>query len=129
MTHYYLYIEAGATVDTTSRFYKVAVGTSKQAQKDYLFLVAHAVDNGHFFEIWSTQVDAFLEKCWSLSQLDRSSVVPTTARDLVRAFKTNTRPTLSSQTLINRHRMMNALNIAYRIQSNLNREKGHICQR
>ena len=129
MTHYHLYIEAGATVDTTSRFYKVAIGSSKQAQKDYLFLVAHAVNNGHYFEMWSTKVDEFLEKCWTLSQLNRSSVIPTTARDLVRSFKTNTRPTLSSQALINRHRMMNALSVAYRIQSNLNREKATSAKR
>ena len=122
MIHYHIYIESGATLDETSRFYKVAVGSSKQAQRDYLFLVAHSVDNGHYFEPVSPKTDEFLEKCWSLAQLDRFAVLQVTARELVRSFKTGTSLSLSARALRNADYMRYALDTCYRIQTNLHRE-------
>lgn len=121
MTHYYLYIAAGAELDATAKFFKVAVGSSKQSQRDYLFLLAHSVEHFHFFEMWSNEVDLFLDKCWTLSGLDRALIQQVSARELVRAFKSNAYPALSQQYLHNVSQMRFALNTAYRVQSNLNR--------
>ena len=38
MKHYYYYIMAGREIDETAQFFKVAVGSSKQAQRDFLYL-------------------------------------------------------------------------------------------
>lgn len=129
MTHYYLYIAAGTELDATAKFFKVAVGSSRQSQRDYLFLLAHSVNHFHFFEIWSNDVDAFLDKCWTLSGLNRTMLQQVSARELVRAFKSNTYPTLSQQALHNANYQRFALNVAYRIQSNLNREKASSAKR
>lgn len=129
MIHYHLYIAAGAELDATAKFFKVAIGSSKQDQRDYLFLLAHSVDHFHYFEQWSSEVDAFLDKCWTLAGLERKLIQRVSARELVRALKANTFPSLSQQYLHNVHYMRNALDIAYRIQSNLNREKATSAKR
>lgn len=90
MNHYYLYIDAGRVIDSTAKFYKVAVPSSQQGQRDYLFLLAHSVERNHFFELWSDQLAAFL---WNIAQILAGECVenplgfvpirPITARELV----------------------------------------------
>ena len=123
MTHYHLYImEDGPEVGPSSKFFKVAIGTNVQATRDYLFLTAHAVEHGHYFEMWSHDVDVFL------AHLDKSldgqvvySMTPIKARDLVRNIKANTAAPLDADTLHNADHLRYCQNLSYRIFSNLNR--------
>lgn len=94
MTHYYYLICAGPQVDQNTQFFRVGVGTSRQANSDFLFLTAAAVDKGWYFERVSAVSDDFVRKI-------AESLYPTTdgtsllrlqfkqclVRDVVRAIK------------------------------------------
>ena len=94
MNHYYLYIDAGRVIDSTAKFYKVAVPSSQQGQRDYLFLLAHSVERNHFFELWSDQLAEFL---WNIGQILAGECVenplgfvpihPINARELVKNMR------------------------------------------
>ena len=62
MTHFYYLICAGAQVDENTQFFRVGVGTSRQANSDFLFLTAAAVDKGWYFERVSATSDDFVRK-------------------------------------------------------------------
>lgn len=122
MTHYYYYVQAGTIVDKSTRIYKVAVGTSSQAQRDYLSLVARSVDFGDFFKIADHNTSEFINR---LSQSVDGETLPIQlikARDLVRAFKAGEAIPLSDIALHQAHQFRNIMDTGYRIMSNLNRE-------
>ena len=115
MTHYYLFIQAGSTIGTDSVFYKVGVGTGRQANRDYLFLLAHAISCGYYFEKWSLQVADFFAQ---IEQYMESEGLPcelrlVKARDLVRALKANITIPLQANALSNEHHMRHYLNANY----------------
>lgn len=90
--HYYYYIEAGAAIDCGSRFFRVGIGASKQAVRDYLFLTAHAVSNGFYFERDSVQVSQFVAQIASSLGFRSVADLPLAlidARELVRCIKSN----------------------------------------
>ena len=62
MVHYHYYIIAGAQCDESTRILKVAVGTSQQSQRDYVFLHAYALQHGHFFHIVDQPTVEFIDK-------------------------------------------------------------------
>lgn len=123
MTHYHLYIEAGATIDSTSRFYKVAIGTGRQALRDQHFLLHHAAAHNHYFVGWSHEVDIFLTKIKKSLYPDSVLMEPITARDLVRNFKTFTRQPLSQVMLEEHSHQEYFFNIDYRIFSKIHGRK------
>lgn len=94
MTHSYLYIEAGRIIDENSKFYRVFVGTSRQANRDYLFLLAYAETNNYFLQIDSQVTDDYLlniakslpnfQKHFPFDNLNLQQVQ---IRDLVRSIK------------------------------------------
>lgn len=108
-------------LDENSHFYKVAIGASQQADRDYLYLVAHAAGHGHYFTIWSAEVDEFLAKIKKSLNVDFVPLQPISARDLVRHFKAGTLPPLSPQVLKNAGTMREFFNLDYLISSNLRR--------
>lgn len=88
----HVYIEACASIDSASRFYWVTVGNSKQAMRDYLFLIAHAVSHGHFFERHSIEVAKFLTRVAASLGYSTVAELPFSqvdARELVRCIKKN----------------------------------------
>lgn len=96
MTRNYIYIEAGREIDETSRFFRVSIGTSKQSNRDYLFLLAHAMSHNYFLELNSSSVaDYLLNIAESLGgsryvcPLDVLRIRNIKIRDLVRAIKAN----------------------------------------
>lgn len=120
MIHYYLFIEAGNVLDTTARYYKVGIGASHQAQRDYLSLVALASDNNYFFVLWGEKTVDFLRKCMvSVFGSDdpitiANHLVPVSARDLVRTLK-NKQILAPRQTAItNANHVMRYLSVNYR---------------
>lgn len=113
MTTKYIYIECGSCLDESAKVYFVSVGTSLQANRDYLWLTAFSVEMGHFFEINSMNVADFLMKVYgSLPNL--AQPVSISARDLVRHFKNGTRPAKSAAQLANFNHSMTCLNLNYR---------------
>lgn len=128
MNHYYLYIDAGRVIDSTAKFYKVAVPSSQQGQRDYLFLIAHSVERNHFFEIWSDRVAEFL---WNIGQsladgsvdnpLDFVPIRSITARDLVRNIRGQVVDPVSDFVLHNQNQMRHFLNVNYRVSSSFRR--------
>lgn len=62
MKHKYLYIQAGAQLDETSKPYIVMVGTSKQDRRAHAFLSDYARKNGFYFEKGSEKVFSFLKR-------------------------------------------------------------------
>lgn len=94
MVHYYYLICAGSRVDQDSLFFRVGVGTSSQANRDFLFLTAAAVDKGWYFERVSDVSNEFVRRL-------ADSIYPTTdgtsmmrlkirqcmIRDVVRSIK------------------------------------------
>lgn len=94
MTHFYYLICAGSQVDENTQFFRVGVGTSRQANSDFLFLTAAAVDKGWYFERVSEASDDFVKKlAESLypttdgTSLLRLQVRQCLVRDVVRSIK------------------------------------------
>lgn len=121
MTHYYYYIIAGAQCDENTRLFKVGVGSSKQGQRDYLFLTAFAVEHGHYFELVSDKTDDFVRRI----NLSLGGILPSimvlSSREMVRYLKGAGLPTLSNDALLSNDAQLKVLNTNYRIISNLRR--------
>lgn len=126
MKRYYLYIDAGQILDESARFFKVGVGISKQANSDFLYLTAHAVNYGHYFEVWSDQVNQFLEKIANSFNHGKNELISdvlnirlVSARDLVRHYKSSEALLNSQKNLVARDKFRKEINLNYRIISNL----------
>lgn len=122
MVHYYYYVSAGSQCDAQTKIYKVAVGTSQQCQRDYAFLMANALANHHYFEVVSSRSDDFIKRLrHSLVefnvQLDWIS-----CRDLVKELRDALSHPLDGAVLRSNHLQHKALNLTYRISSNLSRK-------
>lgn len=89
MTHYYYLIEASKTIDTNTKFFRIGVGTSAQANKDYLFTLAYCLSHGFFFELVSEATDTFVYNvAKSLNcQLADLNITMVPIRDYVRSVK------------------------------------------
>lgn len=119
MVHLHYYITAGDTIDETTRIFVVSVGTTAQANRDYLFLTAHAVTHGHYFELKSKESAEFVSRLLRENHVPESSMTPVKARDLVRAIKSDTAVPLSS--FGNADYLKKQLDVNYRLFSNLTR--------
>lgn len=130
MKHLHLLIIAGRVIDSSARFYKVAVGCSKQSDRDYLYLTAYAASTGAYFERWGENTCEFLRKI-DISiygepdsyQGIRLQVLHVDARDMVRALKSATLPAPSSDQLANTHYMRSVLDSNYLFHSRINGKK------
>ena len=125
MTHYYCLIIAGEVLDESSLIYKVGVGSSKQCDRDYLFLLAHSVEHGWYFERWSEEVTEFVRKIAesvsatnSNDPSDAISIHGASVREIVRSIKNGTAFPYSSHELTNRNQLRHWLSINYRIGAN-----------
>lgn len=131
MTHYYYYITAGNSIDMTSLVYLVAVGTSKQGTRDFLYVLAHATNMGYYFEIRSLETTQFVSRV--LNQLRNDAAVQQRQtpqlqlikiRELVRNIKSELAQPLSASALHNAHELRNYIDGSYRALSNLSRAAG-----
>lgn len=121
MTRYYIYIEAGPILDESSRFYRVAVGSSRVGQRELQFLQSYAADHHHYFQLRTLEVSQFCVRALKSIGRDCMDIIDVNARDFVRDLKNQTRPTLSANTLNNTHNQRFQLDLNYRISCNLNR--------
>lgn len=123
MTHFYYYIAAGRDIESGAKFYRVSLGQSKQATRDYLFLVAFSTQHGHFFSLRSADSSEFVGKCLASLGIDFSGVTSISGRDLVRLLKSGEKHLLDERTLHAQHQFLCATNPLYYISSALARGK------
>lgn len=122
MTHYYYLVCAGAQVDENTQFFRVGVGTSRQANTDFLFLTAAAVDKGWYFERVSDESDTFIAKlAGSLYPDDESTnmlrlkITQCLIRDVVRAIKKGEALPSDVNSAHNRINSLRYLSLNYRV--------------
>lgn len=121
MLHFHYYVSAGPQCNDTTRIYKVGIGISLQAQRDFQFLTDYAAQHGHYFSPISDASDIFIMKLRrSLAEYD-IQITYCSARDLVRLFKDATGTALNPAVLRSIHSQQTLTNIDYRISSNLAR--------
>lgn len=116
---------AGREIDADTLIYRVGVGTSRQADRDYLFLLAQAVEHNWYFEKWSTQVAEFLHNVLvslapasSDDPLGGTLVHGVLLRDLVRAIKNGESVPVDDNAIRNANHMRQWLSLNYRTMLN-----------
>lgn len=116
MTSCYYYIMAGAVIDSTTRIYSVACGTSTQANRDYLFLTAYAVQHGHYFEIRSNNSTNFISSILDNYKgiLTEPAIQRVSSRELVRSLKSSTVIPAAQNVLDNQNHVLHYLSLDYR---------------
>lgn len=116
MTSCYYYIMAGAVIDSTTRIYSVACGTSTQANRDFLFLTAYAVQHGHYFEIRSNNSTNFISSILDNYKgiLNEPAIQRVSARELVRSMKSSTEIPAAQNVLDNQNHVLHYLSLDYR---------------
>lgn len=116
MTSCYYYVKAGAVIDGTTRIYSVACGTSTQANRDFLFLTAYAVQHGHYFEIRSNNSTNFISSILDNYKgiLIEPAIQRVSARELVRNLKSSTEIPAAQNVLDNQNHVLNYLSLEYR---------------
>lgn len=126
MVRFYYFINAGKVVDNSTTFYKVAIGSSSQCQRDFSFLVEFCRQH----QCWLAQVSSdskdFLARvALSISEDQQRNpllglpLVPIKIRDLVRFLKTGARVPCHLSSLLNRGRFRSLLDLNYRIFKSL----------
>ena len=122
MIHYYYLICAGTQVDQNTQFFRVGVGTSRQANSDFLFLTAAAVDKGWYFERVSAASDDFVRKiAESLYPDDEGTKMlrlkfrQCLVRDVVRAIKKGEALPTDVNSAKNRINTLQYLSLNYRV--------------
>ena len=125
MTHYFCLIMAGREIDSDSHIFKVAVGTSRQCDRDYLFLLAKSVENNWYFEKWSSQVADFVQlvlESLAPEQTDDpiggTLIEGITARELVRNLKNGTKIPTDPILFQNANHIRHWLSLNYRTLTN-----------
>lgn len=121
MTRYYYYVVAGRRCDQTTQIFKVAIGTNKQSQRDYAFLLANAQQHGHYFEVVSRESDEFIRRLrLSLAEFN-VQLEWLSCRDLSALLRSVTTSPLQPSALHSAHLQRKTLSLNYRISSNLAR--------
>lgn len=106
MTHYYLYIEAGLSIDSSTHFYKVGIGDSVTQCKKRAWLESYAYEHGHFFVRWSLDAVEFLARCLVSVNKDLFDVLTVKADDLCAFFNGTGEEPAFYQAALNRHHLL-----------------------
>lgn len=132
MTHNYYFIDAGRIIDSNTKFYLVAVGTSKQADRDFLYLTAYAADHQCYFERVSEHTDAFVQRiAQSIAPVDKLAPMASlnmqhvSARELVRCLKTSTAVPSSVLQEQQQAYLLSQLSVNYRAFRNIAKSNPH----
>lgn len=122
MTRKYLYIiTTGSLLCAADLFLMVSVShRTTQGLRDAKFLTHYAAKMGHFFAIWSPEIDDFISKCEkSLMFPFRSHIQICYARDLVRHFKSGNPLPWSAANMDTNFHFLSAAYPAFYFQSKL----------
>lgn len=113
MTHYYLYIKAGSTIDHNTEFIRVAVGESAKEQRLQAWLAAFAFEHGHFFARMDADTTEFYTKCrLSLDGHDRA-LVAMSSSDLKRYLQTGGEDPAFYQAELSRQKLLSQIDPAF----------------
>lgn len=123
MSKCYFLIEAGQTVDLSSNFYCVDVSSSKQGDRDFLFLIAHAACHNYYFELRSVESFAFISRLAQSLNVDFLPFRAVKARDLVRAIKKRVSLPFEPQSLNQMADFRRATCLSYRVSNALMHRK------
>lgn len=133
MTHLHFLIICGSgsygkssILDDTATNYTVSVGTSKQANTDYLFLTAFAADHDCYFALRSKESIDFVFRLILEYRIPQAQQVSIDARSLVRAIKAGVKPALVGDKLSAAAHLRKIFNLNYRISCNLSAAKIHL---
>lgn len=113
MTHYFLYIKAGMILNEDTRFYKVGIGESNQGMRLHAWLEAYAAEHGHMFCRWSQDAAEFYSRCIESIGHNAQLISTITAHDLKRALQTGCEDPGCYEAIMNRHKMMMAIDPHY----------------
>lgn len=106
MTHYYLYIKAGLELDSSTRFYKVAIGDGILGKKQITWLEAYSMEHGHLFVIWSHEAVEFVMKCLDSIGLHQQIVISIPGRDLIQKLRNGCDDPQFWQAIQHRHNLL-----------------------
>lgn len=123
MTHYFLYIKAGVQLDADTRFYKVGIGESNAGMRMLSWLEAYAAEHGHMFCRWSHNAVEFYSRCIESIGHNAQLITAITALDLKRALQTGSEDPASYYAIMNRHKMMMAVDPHYYTYYELSKQK------
>lgn len=124
MNHFHVLITAGREINNDSRFYLLEVGTTLQANRDYLFVLAWAESHGYYFHIKDAATMEFLSRVaaslypsakFPLSEIQAQRMK---IRDFVRSIKSHTAQPLNQSQLDSQNHLLNELNTNYHLHFN-----------
>ena len=125
MTHYYLYIAAGLTIDSNTSFYKVGVGESEAQNKKRAWLEAYAFEHGHFFVRWSLDAVEFLARCLESVHKDLFDVLTMKADEMVGVLDGSKEEPAFYQAALNRHHLLMQIDPHYYTCQMLKAKENH----
>ena len=123
MTHFYLYISCGTSLDENSRFYKVGIGESSRQSRVYDFLESYALEHGHYFVLWDNNAIDFLKRCLDSVNGTLSQVTTMSGDELRKAFLTQSPVPYSLKANQQRHDLLKRIDPAYYAVCMLRRRK------
>lgn len=133
MTHLHYLVICGSgsygkssILDDKATIYTVSVGTSKQANFDYLFLTAFAADHECYFALRSKESIDFIYRLIQEYHIPQAQQISIDARSLVRAIKAGVKPTQVGDRLNAAHQLRKIFDLNYRISCNLSAAKIHL---
>lgn len=113
MTHIYLYIECGKSLDYDSRFYYVTIGESQRETRIYTYLESYALEHGHYFVLRDAAALEFLVRCLDSINGTLSQVCQCTGKELVEHFKESAPVPYSLIANRQRHDLLKRIDPAY----------------
>lgn len=134
MTHYHYLIICGFVemgkphvLDDTATVYTVGIGSSLQANRDYLFLTAFAADHDCYFAPRSADSMNFVYRVLTEYRIPQAQQMLVSARSLVRAIKQGLKSNGTVTNLSAAHRLRQVYDLNYRISCRL-AERKSICK-
>lgn len=123
MTHYFLYIKAGVVLNEDTSFYKVGIGESDAGIRMHAWIEAFAAEHGHMFCRWSLDAVEFYSKCLESIGHNAQEIQAITAADLKKVLRTGCDDPESYYAIMNRHKMMMAIDPHYYTYYELSKRK------
>ncbi len=113
MTHIYLYIECGASLDEDARFYFVTIGESPSETRIYTYLESYALEHGHYFVLRDATALEFLTRCLISINGSLSQVRQCSGRELRNYFMESAPVPYSLTANQQRHELLKKIDPAY----------------
>lgn len=133
MTHLHYLVICGSgsygkssILDDTATVYTVGIGSSLQANRDYLFLTAFAADHDCYFAPRSADSMTFVYRLLTEYRIPQAQQLTVNARSLVRAIKAGLKSNGSVTNLSAAHRLRQVYDLNYRISCRLAEKQIHL---